>query len=233
MMTVGRIRRENLELLVLEYGTLDEVAGRVGSTPVYLSQLRNRAPDTKTGRPREMGSALARRLEVGCGKPDGWMDTPHSTAAMARAAEGAQPYSDQSDGGDLAGARTPVSGGVRLLPNGGWEPMAAAEATGKLAIAVPDPHAYALRLRGMAMFPALRDGWFLLLAPSRKALEGDHVLLELRDGRRLLQELLYRRSDVLELMSLNGGERLSIEHAEVRSLQVVAALAPPGAWRAD
>lgn len=51
------------------------VAELGGTSSIYLSQIRNKAKDAKTGRPREMGSAMARKLEEGAGKAWGWMDT--------------------------------------------------------------------------------------------------------------------------------------------------------------
>lgn len=77
MKLVPEIRLLNLEKLVGELGTLDAVAERGGTSSVYLSQLRNGAVDAKTGKTREMGPAMARRLEVGCHKPRGWMDVEH------------------------------------------------------------------------------------------------------------------------------------------------------------
>lgn len=77
MSTVADIRLQNLERLVVELGTLAAVAERGGTSSIYLSQIRNKAKDAKTGRPREMGSAMARKLEEGAGKPWGWMDAEH------------------------------------------------------------------------------------------------------------------------------------------------------------
>jgi hypothetical protein len=78
MTTAADNRRANLEILVKEAGSLDLVAQHAGTSPIYLSQIRARAMDSKTGRPREMGSNLARRLEQAVGKPIGWMDLPHT-----------------------------------------------------------------------------------------------------------------------------------------------------------
>lgn len=57
--------------------TLDAVAAAGGTSSVYLSQIRRGAIDTKTGKPREMGTSIARRLEKGCHKQNGWMDGEH------------------------------------------------------------------------------------------------------------------------------------------------------------
>lgn len=78
MKTIGTIRRENLERVITKMGKLEAVAEAAASTSVYLSQVRNQRTDKKTGRPREMGSAMARRIEVGAGLADGWMDVDHS-----------------------------------------------------------------------------------------------------------------------------------------------------------
>lgn len=74
MKTIAEIRLENLELLVEEFETADAVAERCGTSAVYLSQIRNQAKDSKTGKPRQIGDPLARKLETGCDKEIGWMD---------------------------------------------------------------------------------------------------------------------------------------------------------------
>lgn len=78
MKTVGQIRVDNVALLVKENGTLEAVAELAGTSSVYLSQIRNASLDQSTGRPRQMGTPMARRLEAACNKPLGWMDTPHA-----------------------------------------------------------------------------------------------------------------------------------------------------------
>lgn len=83
MSTTAEIRRQNLIALIEEFGTQDAVAALATTSQVYLSQLRTSAPDSKTGRPREIGARLARKLEQGCGKETGWMDVPHPTVINA------------------------------------------------------------------------------------------------------------------------------------------------------
>jgi hypothetical protein len=84
---VEDVRRENLEILILEYGTMDALAEAANTSSVYLSQVRRQAIDVKTGRPRQMGPQIARRLEAAKPhpKPDGWMDvqrTPEEIEAI-------------------------------------------------------------------------------------------------------------------------------------------------------
>lgn len=77
MKTVAEIRHDNLLILLDEAGTAEALANLVESSPIYISQLRNKAVDSKTKKPRQIGDALARKLESRCGKEVGWMDHEH------------------------------------------------------------------------------------------------------------------------------------------------------------
>lgn len=77
MKTIAEIRRDNLLRLIDELGTADALAAKVNTSAVYLSQLRNQSPDSKTKKPRQIGDPLARKLETCCGKERGWMDHTH------------------------------------------------------------------------------------------------------------------------------------------------------------
>ena len=79
MKPIGEIRLKNLETLIREFGTMEALAVAAGTTSVYLSQVRRRAIDRKTGKPREIGSKMARRLEAAGDnpKPKGWMDAEY------------------------------------------------------------------------------------------------------------------------------------------------------------
>lgn len=81
MATSKELRLENLRALVAEFKTADAVAQRAATAPMYLSQILNGAKSS-TGRARGIGDALARRLEQGCGKEQGWMDRPHGQDSL-------------------------------------------------------------------------------------------------------------------------------------------------------
>ncbi len=83
MKTIAELRRENLLRLIAEFETQDKVSELSDVSQVYLSQIKNQSADYRTGRPRQMGSRTARTLELGCGKPIGWMDTEHLSYATA------------------------------------------------------------------------------------------------------------------------------------------------------
>ena len=85
MKTIGTIRRENLERVIKKLKKLEAVAEAAGTTSVYLSQIRNQTADKKSGRPREMGSAMARRIEEAVAVDRGWMDVDHGSESAATA----------------------------------------------------------------------------------------------------------------------------------------------------
>lgn len=91
MKSAAELRLENLETLVQEAGSADALARASGVSPEYISQIRNRAIDKKTGKARNLGNQAARRLEDGMGKPLGWMDTSHAFGVAELATSGATP----------------------------------------------------------------------------------------------------------------------------------------------
>lgn len=78
MSTSKQIRLENLRSLIKEFRTAEEVARRAETAPMYLSQILN-GVKSSAGKERGIGDALAKKLEIGCDKPEGWMDMPHGS----------------------------------------------------------------------------------------------------------------------------------------------------------
>lgn len=81
MKTVDEIRRDNLKILEQEAGSPSEMARRVEMSYSQYVNLRDGAADSKTGKSRGMRTETARRFEVSCGKPKGWLDVHHSDDA--------------------------------------------------------------------------------------------------------------------------------------------------------
>lgn len=101
---------------------------------------------------------------------------------------------------------------------------------GAIEMATSDPKAYCLRVRGQSMFPAIRDGWYVLVEPNAIPATGEYVLVKLNNGKKMVKELLYRRPTTIEVMSVNGGERLSYDITELEALEAVCAVVPPSKW---
>jgi hypothetical protein len=88
--TIAQIYLDNLEILISEAGTAAELAARAGTSSSYLSQIRRRRLTPSGESERSFSPEMARRLELACSKPVGWMDEDHagslSEAALAFAA---------------------------------------------------------------------------------------------------------------------------------------------------
>lgn len=78
MKTVEQNRRDWLEKLITEYGSIAELNIKLSRdrTDATLSQIRNQSPHYKTGKPRSMGSNLARKIEEKLDLKIGALDHP-------------------------------------------------------------------------------------------------------------------------------------------------------------
>lgn len=76
--TIAEIRLTNLRLLIEESkeGTAIALAKKCKTSASYLSQILIRY-QMESGKAREVGTTLARKLEKGTKKPEGWMDVRH------------------------------------------------------------------------------------------------------------------------------------------------------------
>lgn len=151
----------------------------------------------------------------------------------------ARPIADEDDA-EFAGEikklkRVPIVGTAKLGDNGYYEELSpiAGGGDGAIEMVTSDPKAYGLRVRGQSMFPAIRDGWYVLVEPNATPATGEYVLIKLNNGKKMVKELLYRRTTSVEVMSVNGGERLSFDINELEALEAVSAVVPPSKWMPD
>ena len=102
---------------------------------------------------------------------------------------------------------------------------------GFVVLQTPDGLAHALRIRGDQMSPAIRDGWFVVVSPGSTPAVGEYVAVVLRNGQRMVRELLYQRADSVSVMEVNGQARQTIPIEEIERIHAVAAVIPPSQWR--
>lgn len=78
MQTIEDIRRDWLLELIRQHKTIANLNIALGrtKTDATLSQIKNKAVDSKSGRPRSMGSPLAREIEEKLGLELGSLDHP-------------------------------------------------------------------------------------------------------------------------------------------------------------
>lgn len=136
------------------------------------------------------------------------------------------------------GRRVPVVGMARLGDNGFYEEVSSVTGAGDGMVEAysDDPDAYALRARGDSMFPAIRDGWFVVVEPGSQPAPGDYVLIKLKTGQKMIKELIMQRPDGITVVSVNGDLRRTIEAEEIDphfGIQSVAAIVSPKKWRPE
>jgi phage repressor protein C with HTH and peptisase S24 domain len=74
MQTNDEVRRQNLLIAIERSGSAAKLAEKAKTSAAYLSQIKNRTPDSKSGTPKTMGDDMARRIEAAIGEQPGWMD---------------------------------------------------------------------------------------------------------------------------------------------------------------
>lgn len=206
MQTIGTFRRANLERLIADVGTADAVAAAVGSSPVYVSQLRNASPDSETGRPREMGSQFARRLEQAFNKPAGWMDQPPHDSPVIQEEPPRSWGTSQEPVQLLAPRATP-----RLV----WGEAMPAALPATFAVAIPDD----------SMAPRVKRGDVVRFQTGLTPSPGDGVLVRDAAGRWFFRQYRERRPGEWEAHPINAAyQPLDGSREDLRILGVLVGI---------
>lgn len=87
--------------------------------------------------------------------------------------------------------------------------------------------AYAVKGTGDSMFPAIRNGWYVVCDPDAELVPMEFVQVCLKDGRCTIKEFIGIQNDVLSLIAVNGGERLTFNMDEVESITAITDIVPP------
>lgn len=94
-----------------------------------------------------------------------------------------------------------------------------------------DANAYGLRVKGDSMRPRIKAGEYIVCEPNRDVNPGDDVVAILKDGRRMVKELLYIRDELVCLGSINNGHSpVTVGVGEIEKMHYVAAIMPRGAF---
>ncbi|AGW94628.1 hypothetical protein N234_31760 [Ralstonia pickettii DTP0602] len=221
MKTIDEIRRLNLLEAIRRMETAAALAEKAGLSSAYLSQIKNRQPDSKTGKPKHMGDDAARKIEAALGETRGWMDVDHSSAqsqATVKPSLGADQVEAKLNEGNEAAAynvsRLPdphiqvgsssarhvyvvgrANGGLpeRIWTDGGYLVGATEEFA---VLATDDPHAFLTPVIGTSMAPVYNPGDFAFVEPGTEVELGDDVLVRLGTGETILKRLQSLRNGV-------------------------------------
>lgn len=185
MKTASEIRLFKLGVLAKEVGTLRALAERCDTSEAYLSQIMTGQPDSKTGKPKSVGNALARKLEDGTGKSRGWMDTPDTDRPTGIRDQRVERSRDANTdlGPDIKG-RVPL---ISWVQAGDWNSVVdnfhPGDADEWIDTTVPvRQHTYALRVKGDSMTnptgsPSFPHGMIIIVEPEIDAVPGAYVVV--------------------------------------------------------
>lgn len=239
-------RKANLAKLVEEYGSANKLVDAMSArldpgdklNPKYLNQILSGFMGERDKKPRDLGDKAAAKIEKALGLPANWMDQDHSSPASNEVAYplavnfgGDEHEADLVDlGPSLAPRMIPVVGMAQLGDNGFYEELGfpPGDGDGFIQAVTKDVNAYALKVRGNSMHPAIRDGWIVMVEPNREPQIGEFVVVQCADGRKMVKEFLGWRGDELILQSVNENYgRLTLHPSEVRAIQAVGGIHPP------
>jgi phage repressor protein C with HTH and peptisase S24 domain len=129
--------------------------------------------------------------------------------------------------------KTPVVGSAQLGDGGYWAELEypAGYGDGYVKFTSSDENAYALRCRGESMRPRIKDGEFVIVEPSHPCHNGDEVLIQSKDGRVMVKELLYIRDGTVYLGSVNESHgKISLKQEEIVTMHFVSCIAKSSMW---
>lgn len=107
------------------------------------------------------------------------------------------------------------------------------ETPGFLAVPLLTPPLRALRVKGNALSPYVKDGQYLLVQHGGIVYPEEAVLVAMTDGRMLLREMVRRRGDTLVVIPVHGGTLEALEAADVADVTPIVCVAPPSLWRSE
>ncbi|WP_434279301.1 S24 family peptidase [Acinetobacter sp. CE-15] len=87
--------------------------------------------------------------------------------------------------------------------------------------------AYGIKGTGDSMYPAIRNGWYVVCDPDAVLTPSEFVQVCLKDGRCTIKEFIGIHNNVLNLLAVNGGERLTFDMDDVESITAITDIVPP------
>ncbi|MEG4315380.1 LexA family transcriptional regulator [Pseudomonas sp. FIP_A4] len=132
--------------------------------------------------------------------------------------EGPASYAmDMEPGPEIITPYRPIKivGTAQLGNEGYWYALDGGD--GVVDVPSRDPDAYALRLRGDSMAPAIRSGWIAIVEPNHRLVPLEYVMIRLQDGECMLKELLQATDEEVVVQSVNerfGRRTIPTDHIE-------------------
>jgi SOS-response transcriptional repressor LexA len=199
-----QIRLQNLELLVHEAGSAAQLARLVQTNSSYLSQIRQRMP-TPSGTPRGVGDQLAEKLERGMGKPEGWMDQPHTASTEDVTQRDEDNRIVETRGHSNLRSLHPL---ISWVQAGDWSALGKGRAMPQGTALIPCPikcsvKSFVLHTQGASMEPKFHDGDMIFVDPKVEPAHGHYVIVRLKGATEAVLRQLIVEGNRRYLKALN------------------------------
>lgn len=123
-----------------------------------------------------------------------------------------------------------IVGTAQMGAEGYWHALV--DGDGAVDVPSRDPGAYALRLKGDSMAPAIRSGWIAVCEPNGRLVPGEYVMIRLRDGESMLKLLSYANDVEVGVLSVNPAyDMRTIAFDDIEHIHFVGAIVPPSKVR--
>lgn len=250
-MEISDIRRSNLVALIKRYPSQKEFAKAVDANASYISQIVAQIAQTRTGKPAQVGSAMARKIEEALGLSKGWMDSlqnvdsvdlyPQQDRVLQRMTiNPIREVPERNRGLNSSFARVIEINGVQYVPIVGRASMGAQSfyyphsddnQTGDGYVAMLfgrcSQFSYALRGDGNCLEPIVRHRWIIAFDPEEALVPTEFVHVNFKDGRETIKELVAIQDNTLHLLALNGSTRIVVPMDEINGIAKFIGIFPP------
>lgn len=215
LLTIHDIRLQNTRELMKESGlNRADFAEKTGISYNLLSQYVGKNPT------KNIGDETADKIEKAFSKPKGYLD--QSTEAPTETE-----LSIPAKG--LSGRWVPIKAYSKMGNDGYFSDMGydGNGGDGYVPSLTAGRYAYAVKGTGDSMFPAVRNGWFVVCDPDATPQPTEFVEVQLKDGRRTIKEFIGVISGVLHVLAVNGSTRITFDMSEVENIVAVVEIIPP------
>lgn len=133
--------------------------------------------------------------------------------------------------GSVSTTIVPIRGAAKMGENDGQYEIV--EDDGYVEAYSEDTQAYALRVKGDAMHPAIRHGSIVIVEPSGFCSVGEYVVIHLKDGQKMIKELIISRLSEIVVESVNGNKRQTIEKIDIEDMHPISSIVSASKWRSS
>ncbi|KJK14863.1 S24 family peptidase [Pseudomonas sp. 2(2015)] len=192
--------------------TQGQLAAKVGMDQTSISNLE---------RGKSQGTSYMAQIASACGVSALWLaeGTGEMLSTDSNVITGPPIFSPAR--------RIEIVGTAQLGNDGYWIGLDVAD--GWVETWTRDEDAYALRLKGDSMAPAIRSGWIAVCEPNHRLVPGEYVMVTTTDGQSMVKELLFENEEGVNLASVNAayGERRVISWADIEKIHYVGNILAP------